>query len=107
MELKVVLSASRSRVNLGASYSPPMANESHFATQANVKQLVPVGEFFTPWAGIVEAAEPDSGSHRNRGSVNNNSRVPNCERIKRILDRHADAERTTRPYGRKWRTVNT
>src|SRR6267154_6016168 len=84
-----------------------IANESHFATQANVKQLVPIGEFFTPWAGIVEAAEPDSGSHRNRGSVNNNSGVANCERIKRILDRHTDAEWTTRPYGRERRTVNT
>ena len=37
----------------------------------------------------------------NRRSVNNKSRVPNCERIERILDWHTDAERTTRPYGRK------
>ena len=84
-----------------------IANKSHFATQANIEELVPVSEFFTPWAGIVEAAEPDPGSDRNRGSVNNNSRVPDCERIPCILDRHTDAERTTRPYRRKRRTVNT
>src|SRR6266436_1429750 len=84
-----------------------IGNPSHFTAQADVKQLVPIGEFFAPWARIVKAAEPDPGGDRNRISVNNNSGVPNCERIKCILDWHTDAERTTGPYGRKRRTVNT
>src|SRR6266699_1621760 len=74
---------------------------SHLTTQTDVEELVPVSEFFTPCAGIVNAAEPNPGSKRNRRSVNNQSRVPNCERIERILDWHTDAERASRPYGSK------
>src|SRR5438552_16479506 len=43
-----------------------IANESHFATQGNIEELVTVSEFFTPSAGLVEAAEPDPGSDRNQ-----------------------------------------
>ena len=78
-----------------------IANISHLTPQADIEELVPVSEFFTPYTGIVNAAEPNPGGQRNRRSVNNQSRVPDCEGIKRILDWHTDAERTTRPYGRK------
>src|SRR5215471_2896572 len=84
-----------------------IANPAQFTPQANIEELIPIGEFFTPWAGIVEAAEPDAGGDRNRRSVNNDSGIANCERIERVRDRHADTERTTRPYSRKRRTVNT
>src|SRR6266404_9930885 len=72
-----------------------IGNPSHFTAQADVKQLVPIGEFFTPWAGIVDAAEPDAGSKRSWDSVNKQSHIPDCEGIKRIRDRHTDAGRTT------------
>src|SRR6267143_5084773 len=84
-----------------------IGNPSHFTTQADVEELVPVSEFFASGAGIVNAAEPDPGGDRNRIPVKNNSGVPNCERIKCVRDWHTDAERATRPYGRKRRTVNT
>src|SRR6266404_1379279 len=84
-----------------------IGNPSHFTPQTDVEELVPVSEFFAPGAGIVEAAEPDPGGDRNRISVYNNSGIPDCERIERVRDRHTDAERATRPYGRKRRTVNT
>src|SRR6185369_12363761 len=61
---------------------------AHLTPQTNVKELVPVSDFFVPWTGIVNAAEPNPGGHRNWRSVNNQSRVPNCERIERILDWH-------------------
>src|SRR5437762_2082210 len=78
-----------------------IAKLAHLATQADVEELVPVSELLTSGAGIVNAAEPNPGSHRNRRSVNNQSRVPNCERIERIRDWHTDAERASRPDGRK------
>src|SRR4029077_7559904 len=78
-----------------------VANFSHLTPQTNVKELVPVSDFFVPWTGIVNAAEPNPGGHRNWRPVNNQSRVPNCERIEWILGWHTNAERTTRPYGRK------
>src|SRR5262249_26266363 len=84
-----------------------IANPPHFTPQTDIKELIPIGELFTAWAGIVKAAEPDPGGDRNQASVNNNSGIPDCERIKCILDWHTDAERTARPYRRKRRTVNT
>src|SRR5437868_11140082 len=74
---------------------------SHLTTQADVEELVPVSEFFTPCAGVVNAAKPNPGSQRNRLSVNHQCRVPNCEWIERILNWHTDAKRPTRPYGRE------
>src|SRR4029077_20934409 len=78
-----------------------IAKFSHLTTQPDVEELIPVSELFVPWTGIVQAAEPNTSGQRNRRSVNNQSRVPNCEGIERILDWDTDAERATRPYGRK------
>src|SRR5262249_5499630 len=74
---------------------------SHLTAQTDVKQLVPVSEFFMSWTGVVKAAEPNSSGQWNRRSVNHQSGVPNCERIERILDWHTDAERTAGSYGSK------
>src|SRR6266446_6606448 len=84
-----------------------IGNPSHFTTQTHVEELVPVSEFFAPRAGIIEAAEANPGGYRNRRPVYNNSRVPDCEGVKRVRDRHTDAVRATRPYSRKRRTVYT
>src|SRR4029077_16491150 len=84
-----------------------IGNPSHFTSQSDVEKLVPVSEFFTPWTGIIDATEPDPGGYRNGVSVYNNSRVPNCERIERVLNWHTEAEWATRPYGRISLTVNT
>src|SRR5690242_19958947 len=61
---------------------------SHLTTQTDVKQLVPVSELLTPWASVVDAAKSNTSSHRDWYSVNYQSRVANCEGIKRILDWH-------------------
>src|SRR5262249_46063504 len=80
---------------------------SHLTAQPNVEQLVPVSEVFVPYTGVVDAAEPNPSRHRNGRSVNNQCCVSNCEGIKRILDRHTDAEGTAGPYRWKRRTVDT
>src|SRR5262249_1879976 len=74
---------------------------SHLTAQTDVEQLVPVSEFFMSWTRVVKAAEPNSSGQWNRRSVNNQSCVPDCEGIKRILDWHTDAERTAGSYGSK------
>src|SRR5262249_40451430 len=84
-----------------------IANLSHLTAQANVEQLVPVSGVFVPYARIVDGAEANSRSQRNRLPVNNQCRVSNSEWIERILDRHTDTEGAARPYGRKRRSVNT
>src|SRR5215469_5577624 len=54
---------------------------AHLTAQTDVEQLVPVSDFFVSWTRIVNTAEANPRSQRNRRSVNNQSRVPNCERI--------------------------
>src|SRR5262249_23029172 len=83
-----------------------VANLTHLTTQTDVEELVPVSGVFVPYTGVVDAAEPNPSRHRNRRSVNDQCCVSNCEGIKRILDRHTDAEGTAGPYGWKRRTVN-
>src|SRR6266566_9556869 len=45
-----------------------IAKFSQLATQPHVEQRIPVGEPFMPGTGIVNAAEPNSGSHRETAS---------------------------------------
>src|SRR5437870_1610243 len=68
-----------------------IAEFSHLTTQTDVEELVPVSELLTPWTRVVGATKPNTSSHRHWYSVNNQSRVANCEGIKRIRDWHADA----------------
>src|SRR5882724_6263743 len=83
---------------------------SHLATQTDVKELVPVSELLASGASVVDATKSNASSHWHWYSVNNQSRVANCEGIKRIRDWHADAGRTEKIVsasrvewiGRKW-----
>ena len=43
-----------------------IAKFSHLTPQADIEELVPVGEFLGPYAGIIDAAEPNPGGQRNR-----------------------------------------
>ena len=67
-----------------------IAKLSHLTPQADVEELVPVGEFFAPWTGVVEATKADPCSHWDWYAVNNQSIIPDCEGIERILDWHTD-----------------
>ena len=52
------------------------------------------------WTGVVNAAKLNPRSHRETDSVGKkiwNSRIRDCERIKRILDWHTDAETGLKP----------
>ena len=72
-----------------------IAKFSHLTTQANIEQRILVGELFMSGTGVVNAAKPNAGSHRETASVRKeiwNSRIRDRERIKRILDWHTDAE---------------
>src|SRR6266566_667288 len=74
-----------------------IAKFPHLTTQPNVEKEIPVGELFMSGTGVVNAAEPNSGSHRETGAVRKeiwNSRIRDCERIKRIRDWHTDIEGT-------------
>src|SRR5262249_36828365 len=66
-----------------------IGDPSHLATQADVKELVPVSEFFAPWTGVVNAAETNTSSDRKTdssgeeiwdGRISNGERVPRIER---------------------------
>src|SRR2546429_2084978 len=70
-----------------------IAKFSHLALKSDVEEHIPVGKLLVSGAGVVNATKPDAGCHRDWGSVNNQSRISHCERIKRILDWHADAGR--------------
>ena len=41
-----------------------IANFSHLTPQANVEELVPIGEFLVPWAGILDTTKPNTCSDR-------------------------------------------
>src|SRR5215471_3162084 len=64
-----------------------VGNPSHFATHADIEEVIIIGELFTARAGVVDTAELNPGSHGDWHSVNDQSRVPNGEGIKRIRDR--------------------
>src|SRR6266498_3885169 len=67
-----------------------VAKLAHLPAQSDVEELVPVSEFFAPWTGVVDTAEPNVRSHRRWYAINNQSRISNCEGIERILDWHTD-----------------
>src|SRR5437667_7905264 len=68
-----------------------IAKFSHLTLQPDVKETIPVGELFTSGTGIVNAAKANPRSHGSWDSVNDQSRIPNREGIKRILDWHTNA----------------
>src|SRR6266496_3587895 len=71
-----------------------IGDPSHFTTQTDVEELVPVSEFLASRTRIVNPAEPNAGSYREARAVRKevwNSRICNGERIKWIRDRHTDA----------------
>src|SRR6476646_4498151 len=68
-----------------------IAKFPHLATQPHVEQRILVGDLFMSGTGVVNSAKGNPGSHRDRRSVNNQSRVSDGERIERILDWHTDA----------------
>src|SRR6266540_5993514 len=78
-----------------------MAKFPHLATQSHVEQRIPVGELFMSGTGVVNSAKGNPGSHRDRRSVNNQSRVSNREGIKRIRDWHTYAV-GTKAYVSAW-----
>src|SRR6266699_2738591 len=67
-----------------------IAKFSHLTLQPDVEKRIPVGELFMAGTGIVNAAEPNPPRHGGWDSVNNQSRIRDGERIKRILKRHTD-----------------
>src|SRR5213593_1619083 len=74
-----------------------IGNFSHLSPQANIEQLIPVGEFFAPRTGIVDASEPNTRGYRETRAIRKevwNSCICNRKRIKRIRERHTDAIRT-------------
>src|SRR5438552_8627313 len=68
-----------------------IAKLAHLTLQSNIEEHIPVGKLLVSGPGVVNATKPDAGGHRDWGSVNNQSRISHCERIKCILDWHADA----------------
>src|SRR5213080_1533250 len=68
-----------------------IAKLAHLTLQSNIEEHIPVGKLLVSGAGVVNATKPDAGSHRDWDSVDSQSRIPYSERIKRILDWHADA----------------
>ena len=46
-----------------------IAKFSHLTTQPNVEQRIPVSELFMSGTGVVNAAKPNPGSHRETASV--------------------------------------
>src|SRR5215831_14292478 len=61
-----------------------IGDPSHFATQPDVKQLVPVSELFAPWTGVVNAAEPNTSGDRKTDSSGKeiwDGRISNGERV--------------------------
>src|SRR2546429_7461508 len=79
-----------------------IAKFSHLTLQPDVEKGIPVGELFTSGTGVVNAAKPHPRSHGSWDSVNNQSRVPDREGIKRILDWHTNAV-GTKEHVSAWR----
>src|SRR5947208_11467422 len=78
---------------------------SHLTLKADVEKGIPIGELLTPITGVVNAPKPNTSSHRHWSSINNQSRICNCERIKRIRDWDTDAGGTkayVKAWGLKW-----
>src|SRR4029077_6080508 len=78
------------------------------ATQAYVEKLVPVSELFMSRTGIINSAKQNSGSYRKTASIGKeiwNSRIRDCEGIKRIRDWHTEpnwAKDYVSAWGLEW-----
>src|SRR5438552_9426817 len=68
-----------------------VAEFSHLALKSDVEEHIPVGKLLVSGACVVNATKPNTSSHRDWDPVDSQSRISNCERIKRILNWHADA----------------
>src|SRR2546428_12862125 len=79
-----------------------IAKFSHLTLQPDVEKGIPVGELFTSRTGVINAAKPNPRSHGSWDSVNDQSRIPDREGIKRILDWHTNAV-GTKERVRAWR----
>src|SRR6266568_7185510 len=79
-----------------------IAKFAHLTLQPDVEELVPVSGWFAPWTGVVNAAKPNPRSHGSWDSVNDQSRIPDREGIKRILDWHTNAV-GTKEHVSAWR----
>src|SRR2546425_278348 len=79
-----------------------IAKFSHLTLQPDVEKGIPVGELFTSRTGVINAAKPNPGSHGSWDSVNDQSRIPDREGIKRILDWHTNAV-GTKEHVSAWR----
>src|SRR4051812_3336027 len=65
-----------------------------FTAQTDIEELIPVSEFFVSWAGVLDAAEANTGRDRETRSIREvvwNYRVCNSERIERIGNWYTDA----------------
>src|SRR4029453_6664001 len=65
------------------------------SAQTNIEEIIVVSELFMSGTNVVNATKPNLCSHRKARAVREkiwNSRIRICERIKRILDWHTDAE---------------
>src|SRR5262245_43342409 len=74
-----------------------IAKFSHLTFQSNIEQVIPVSEFLTSEACVLNGTEPDASSHRRWDAVDSQGRISDCERIKRVRDWHTDARRA-KPY---------
>jgi hypothetical protein len=81
-----------------------VAEFSHLTLEPNVKESIPVSELFTSRPRIVNTTKPNPSGYGKTAPVRRemwNSRIRDGERIKRILDWHADAE-LTKGYVSAW-----
>src|SRR5438128_8299799 len=81
-----------------------VAELCHLTLEPNVKESIPVSELFTSRPGVVNSTKPNPSSYGKTASVRKeicNSRIRDGERIKRILDWHADAV-LTKGYVSAW-----
>src|SRR5207248_5194683 len=69
-----------------------IAKFSHLTTQPHVEKGIPVSELFMSGTSVGNTAKKNPCSHGDWNSVNNQIRIRDGERIKRIRDWHADAE---------------
>ena len=61
-----------------------IAKFAHLTFHSNIEKHIPVSKFLTSETGVLKPTKPDASSHGDWDSVNNQSRISYCERIKRI-----------------------
>src|SRR6266513_926191 len=74
-----------------------IAKFSHLSAQTNIEEIIVVSELFMSGTRVVNAAKLNPRSDRETASVGKktwNSRIRDCEGIKRILDWNTDGEAT-------------